>query len=552
MGAYSSNGTYQYAGGTPAGIVTVGSVGKERRIQNVAAGLVSAKSTDAVNGSQLYTMTRPLRFAGDNSTIGNTSEADVNVLHRGSDQAMSLLGGADSNNLSDDNIGVVANSANNTMTVKLAKDVTGLNSITSKTVNAETVKAGDTTINNQGVTITGGPSVTKEGINANGTKITNVAAGTADTDAVNVSQLTKQSADLTEKGFGLKDQDGNIVHKSLGEDIEVTGDGKNISTKVENGTMKVVLNDDLNVTSVTTADTNGNKTVTQGSGMTITDKDGNETTIGAGGITIAPKNPAPGTSPVSLTEKGRDNGGNQIHNVAAGTAETDAVNVSQLKDEIAKIDHVQSVEYISPSDALVELKKDWGADEDIFVGLDGENNPLSHSFSISLDNIENQDAVLTALEKIDGIDNIRHGQTETEVLLKASRVFNVGSVLVMLLLGVISIMIIINTIRISVMNRRVEINIMKYVGATDWFIRWPFIVEGIIIGIIGALVPLVLGLPIYTKVTSAIFDYLPVIKFIQFRLTGDVFGFLFPFGIVFGVALGVIGSVSSIRKHLRV
>ena len=90
----------------------------------------------------------------------------------------------------------------------------------------------------------------------------------------------------------------------------------------------------------------------------------------------------------------------------------------------------------------------------------------------------------------------------------------------MLLLGVISIMIIINTIRISVMNRRVEINIMKYVGATDWFIRWPFIVEGIIIGIVGALVPLVLGLPIYTKVTSAIFDYLPMIKFIQFRLTG--------------------------------
>ena len=336
MDVYDSDGTYQYAGGTPAGIVTVGSAGKERRIQNVAAGLVSAKSTDAVNGSQLYTMTRPLRFAGDNSTIGNTSEADDNVLHRGSDQAMSLLGGADSNNLSDKNIGVVANSTNNTLTVKLAKDVTGLNSITSKNVNAETVKAGDTTVNNQGVTIAGGPSVTKEGINANGTKITNVAAGTEDTDAVNVSQLTKQSADLTEKGFGLKDQDGNIVHKSLGEDIEVTGDGKNISTKVENGTMKVVLNDDLNVNSVTTADADGNQTVTQGSGMTVTDKDGNETTIGAGGITITPKDPAPGTSSVSLTKNGLDNGGNQIHNVAAGTAGTDAVNVSQLQDEIAK------------------------------------------------------------------------------------------------------------------------------------------------------------------------------------------------------------------------
>ena len=336
MDVYDSDGTYQYAGGTPAGIVTVGSAGKERRIQNVAAGLVSAKSTDAVNGSQLYTMTRPLRFAGDNSTIGTTSGSDVNVLHRGSDQAMSLLGGADGDKLSDNNIGVVADAANNKMTVKLAKDVTGLNSITSKNVNAETVKAGDTTVNNQGVTIAGGPSVTKEGINANGTKITNVAAGTEDTDAVNVSQLTKQSADLTEKGFGLKDQDGNIVHKSLGKDIEVTGDGKNISTKVENGTMKVVLNDDLNVNSVTTADADGNQTVTQGSGMTVTDKDGNETTIGAGGITITPKDLAPGTSSVSLTKNGLDNGGNQIHNVAAGTAGTDAVNVSQLQDEIAK------------------------------------------------------------------------------------------------------------------------------------------------------------------------------------------------------------------------
>ena len=335
MDVYNSDGTYQYAGGTPAGIVTVGSAGKERRIQNVAAGLVSAKSTDAVNGSQLYTMTRPLRFAGDNSTIGTTSGSDVNVLHRGSDQAMSLLGGADGDKLSDNNIGVVADVANNKMTVKLAKDVTGLNSITSKNVNAETVKAGDTTVNNQGVTIARGPSVTKEGINANGTKITNVAAGTADTDAVNVSQLTKQSTDLTKKGFGLKGQDGNIVHKSLGEDIEVTGDGKNISTKVENGTMKVVLNDDLNVKSVTTLDDKGNKTVTKGSGMTVTDKDGNETTIGAGGITITPKNPATGTSAVSLTEKGLDNGGNQIHNVAAGTAGTDAINGSQLVSYVA-------------------------------------------------------------------------------------------------------------------------------------------------------------------------------------------------------------------------
>lgn len=221
MDVYNSDGTYQYAGGTPAGIVTVGSAGKERRIQNVAAGLVSAKSTDAVNGSQLYTMTRPLRFAGDNSTIGTTSGSDVNVLHRGSDQAMSLLGGADGDKLSDNNIGVVADAANNKMTVKLAKDVTGLNSITSKNVNAETVKAGDTTVNNQGVTIAGGPSVTKEGINANGTKITNVAAGDVNsmsTDAVNGSQLYQTNQNVKAAKTVVKAGQNVTVTSSVGSD----------------------------------------------------------------------------------------------------------------------------------------------------------------------------------------------------------------------------------------------------------------------------------------------------------------------------------------------
>ena len=226
--------------------------------------------------------------------------------------------------------------------------------------------------------------------------------------------------------------------------------------------------------------------------------------------------------------------------------------IEKMKEEIGQIDHVEGVEYISPADALDDLKQDWGAEEDIFIGLDEENNPLSHSFQISLDKIENQNGVLTALENVDGIDNVRHGQTETELLMKANKIFSAASVVVMVLLGVISIMIIMNTIRISVVNRRIEINIMKYVGATDWFIRWPFIIEGIIIGLIGAVVPLVIGFPIYAKITSAIFEYLPMITFIQFRLTGDVFGFLFPFGILFGIALGVIGSVTSIRKHLRV
>lgn len=226
--------------------------------------------------------------------------------------------------------------------------------------------------------------------------------------------------------------------------------------------------------------------------------------------------------------------------------------IEEMKTKISKIDHVLDVQYISPGDALEALKKDWGADEDIFEGLDETNNPLSHSFQITLDSIDNQGSVLATLKGIDGIDNIRHGQTETELIMKANKVFNIASILVMLILGVISVMIIMNTIRISVVNRRVEINIMKYVGATDWFIRWPFIIEGVIIGLVGAVIPLLIGMPIYAKVISSLYSYFPVIKMIQFLLTGDVFIVLFPVALVFGVLLGVIGSVTSIRKHLQV
>ena len=125
------------------------------------------------------------------------------------------------------------------------------------------------------------------------------------------------------------------MHKDLGSDVEVVGDGKNITTKVEGGKVKVALKDDINVNSVTTKDAAGNTTVTNGAGTTITDSTGNKTEVTAGGITITPKTPGPGKTNVSLTADGLNNGGNQIHNVAKGTAGTDAVNVDQLKDEIA-------------------------------------------------------------------------------------------------------------------------------------------------------------------------------------------------------------------------
>ncbi|QIM68797.1 YadA family autotransporter adhesin [Basfia succiniciproducens] len=180
VGAYVSDSvtigtvtrTLSFAGGSPVGVVSVGDVGRERRIQNVAAGLISATSTDAINGSQLYSALQNLSFSGGSgvSTVVNKEETVV----------------------AGDNIEVTSqpNSSNSKeYKVALKKDV-NVNSVTSKTVTAtEKVKVGNTIINSNGVTVKNGPSVTSSGVNAGNQRITNVKAGVNPTDAVNKSQL---------------------------------------------------------------------------------------------------------------------------------------------------------------------------------------------------------------------------------------------------------------------------------------------------------------------------------------------------------------------------
>lgn len=227
--------------------------------------------------------------------------------------------------------------------------------------------------------------------------------------------------------------------------------------------------------------------------------------------------------------------------------------VENLKEDISKIEYVTDVQYVSPDDALDEMKKTWDADDGILDGFDGENNPLSNSFKISVEGIEYQKSVLAKLGEIEGIDNIRNAQSETEVLMKLNKIIQITGVLVILILGIISVVIIMNTIKISVYTRRNEINIMKFVGATDWFIRWPFVIEGVLIGFIGAAIPIAIAWPAYGKVVTMVYTYFPVIKNLAtFRLSGEIFAVLLPVALLFGIMLGVIGSVTSIRKHLKV
>ena len=367
-----------FAGGTNlAGVVTVGAPGAERRIQNVGAGLINATSTDAINGSQLYQFTLPLRFAGDNSTIGSTAAADVNVIKRASDQAMSILGGA--TNLSDNNIGVVADAATNKMTVKLSKELKNLTSVqtvngtktTTMTGDGTTVKDGAnvTTVTAAGTTVTNGTktvTLAATGLDNGNNQIVNVASGLGVstlesasgntlTNATNVGDLKQAITNITAKGTGYGGDAGTAFITPLGQQTNVKG-GITDTNKLTDGnigvvsdagskTLNVKLAKDLQgLNSVTTTTPDGKTNVMNSSGNTVTNGT-NVTTVTAAGTTVTD-----GTKTVTVTANGLNNGNNQIVNVASGlgggstlanasgTTLTNAANIGDLKTAITNLD----------------------------------------------------------------------------------------------------------------------------------------------------------------------------------------------------------------------
>ena len=287
---YDDGTSYTYAGSTPAGAITVGSAGSERRIQNVAAGLVSATSTDAVNGSQLYALTRQLRFGGDNSSFGTTTADDKNVVARGSNETLNIIGGEkDATKLTDNNIGVMADSTNNSLSVKLASDLKKLNTASLGTGSGdsykETIKldgtganggqmtlAGadgtvKTTLDTTGLTIANGPKFTSNGIDAANQQIHRVTAGTDNTDAANVGQVNAAAAEATtEVKAGTNASLGTVETSATDKHKIYTVNVDNLAVKANGtGTTTVALANGINFkngTNTTSAvDSNGNVTI---------------------------------------------------------------------------------------------------------------------------------------------------------------------------------------------------------------------------------------------------------------------------------------------------
>ena len=231
--------------------------------------------------------------------------------------------------------------------------------------------------------------------------------------------------------------------------------------------------------------------------------------------------------------------------------DVDARGLETIYDELLAIDHVTSVDFISHPRAF-ELVLEQLDDPGILEGVPPDTFP--RSFNIEISDLRYHDSVAEQIESLIhlGIERIRQDQNIAHIVVSVSNAVRWISMVLVVILAGVSIVIITNTIRITVNARHTEINIMKYIGATDWFIRWPFLIEGILIGMIGSILPVSLLWIGYDHAIRAFSEGMPLIEFVEFRPGIEIFTFLFPFVITLGAVIGAIGSVISIRRYLHV
>ena len=223
---------------------------------------------------------------------------------------------------------------------------------------------------------------------------------------------------------------------------------------------------------------------------------------------------------------------------------------------IMAIDHVVYARFISSEEAMAAFGTRYTDDPYFLRDLaEGGIRILPRTFEIRVSDIHYQEQIKLELEQYVGIyfEQIRYAQEAVEMLISINNIIRIGSAIAIIFLAGVSIIIIMNTIKLTVTNRQSEINIMQYVGATAWFIRWPFIFEGMITGFFGALVPVAIGFFGYGELIRRVEEALPVANEIfDFLTTREIFVVLIPASLLLGVLIGAIGSVTSVRRHLHV
>lgn len=230
--------------------------------------------------------------------------------------------------------------------------------------------------------------------------------------------------------------------------------------------------------------------------------------------------------------------------------------IDNIGSKIKKMSEVERAEYVSADQAWEAFRDEYlGGDDTLAEGFRDQDNPLANSasYQVYLKNVESQDKVVKEIEKMDGVRQVSQSQSAAKTLSTFNKLIGYVSLAIIFILLAVAFFLISNTITMGISVRQEEIGIMKLIGATDFFVRVPFVIEGIILGIIGAVIPMAVLYGLYNQVINYVMTkFHLLIGFLQFLDVWHVFRILLPVGLGLGIGIGFFGSILSVRKHLRV
>ncbi|MGN0343668.1 MAG: permease-like cell division protein FtsX [Lachnospiraceae bacterium] len=229
--------------------------------------------------------------------------------------------------------------------------------------------------------------------------------------------------------------------------------------------------------------------------------------------------------------------------------------IAEIGDRIKVRPEVSAYNFKSAADAWAEFSQIYfEGHEELAEGF-GDDNPLqkSESYEIYLNDVSMQDTLVTYLENLDGVREVRRSEIVANTLSDFNRLIGYVSAGIILILLCVAVFLISNTVTVGIAVRKEEIGIMKLIGATDFFVRAPFVVEGILIGLIGSVLPLALLYGMYSRLIVYIMEKFNFLSnLMNFLPVGTVFRILIPIALVLGVGIGFLGSFTTTRKHLKV
>lgn len=224
-------------------------------------------------------------------------------------------------------------------------------------------------------------------------------------------------------------------------------------------------------------------------------------------------------------------------------------NVRAIGSKLSEIEYVKEAQLYTKEERLQNYKEGVYQEQAEVIDTLEEDNPLRDAYILSLDDVTKAREVAEAASKVEGVEEVVNRQDLIQQILSITNTIQHVSVWLLLILAAISVFIISNTIKLGMFSRRKEINIMKFVGATNWFIRWPFIIEGMLLGAVGAAVATVIVMLGYGSVLPTVQEFMGNIKLLEWAEVVNIVILAF---FVMGIGIGMAGSAMSIRKHLHV